>query len=266
MPPLDPNYPYFGGAKISPPDHRDWQYMGLPFMAAPPNNDLRSLAPPVRFQEHTNACTGFAGTAIRAALATKYHLEHDEPPALDDLLSPRHLYYHTRKDEDLDFPEDSGATMRSACQAIKDFGVSPERFMPWDPAQLNEAPSDEAEQAAGNYGVSGYLRLPGGGQQLLGQILSCLGDGYPVYVAINVLASFLQTGADGRVRPKQLGERVLGGHALAVFGSFADGSYAGGGNLVTQNSWSEEWGAQGWCYIPWQYVLDGTLVEAWTIR
>ena len=266
MPPLDPAYPFFGGAKLSPPDHRDWQYMGLPFMAAPQNNDLRDLAPPVRFQDATNACTGFGGTAIRMALTNKYHLEHGEPLSMDDLLSPRHLYYHTRKDEDRDFPNDAGATMRSACQAIKDFGVCPERFMPWDDDQLNDAPSEEAEQAARDYGVSGYLRLPGAGQQLLAQVLSCLGDGYPVFIAINVHDSFVQTGADGRVRSKQPGEKVLGGHALAVFGSFADNSYAGGGNLVTQNSWSESWGERGWCYVPWQYVLDGTLVEAWTIR
>jgi hypothetical protein len=272
--PLHPAYPFQGGAKLSPPDHRDWHYIGGQLTTPNPNNDLAILAPPVGDQQRTSSCTAWTAAEMRCALAARAHLAAGEAADLGDTFSAHQLYYRIRQ-EDGRVAGDDGATMRSLCKALVDYGASPERFDPWnkmkaatdDVAWLDTVPPAAADEAAqADYRISGYLRLGGTGQTLLNNILACLNDGYPVAIAISVVQSFVSTGRDGRVPPRQHGEQVLGGHALCLFTSGADNSFSAGGWLGGPNHWGSSWALDGWFFMPWSYVLDGTLAEAWSCR
>lgn len=291
--PLHPSLPYHGGAILSPPipassglyqdvdDHIQAQRM----LEASGNQDLRnyrttagvqtgqSLAIPVRNQGQTSSCTAFAGCYVRASLSARYHLERGEAPEIGDVPSPRFAYKRIRE-IDGDPNVDQGASMRAACQVYVDYGVSPERFWPWDAgraaaddlAWLNAEPSDEAKVGAQFFGASGWARLSGTGSGLLASVLACMADGYPPLLAINVFLSFEQTGSDGRVTMPKSGERVLGGHAIAAYASWVDQSFPGGGAVLIENQWTEGWANGGWALLPWQYFLSGIVMEAETIR
>lgn len=264
----------FGGAQLSRPDHRDYQYMGGQLRTPNPNNDLSILAPPVGQQARTSSCTAWTAAEMRCALSARDKLSRGESPDLDDVFSAHQLYYRIRQ-EDGQVAGDDGATMRSLCKALVDYGASPERFDPWNPTAanaddlhwLNTAPPPAADAAAkADYRISGYVRLAGTGTTLLNNILSCLNDGYPVAIAIQVVESFVRIGADGHVPPRGKGEQVLGGHALMCVSSGADQSFGAGGWLGGPNHWGVDWGKDGYYFLPWSYVLDGTLQEAWSCR
>ncbi len=244
----------------------------------------QSLAIPIRNQGRYGACTGFAGTAVRAALTARYHLERGDPsPDVGDTPSARYAYWRTRQ-LDGDPNVDQGASMESACRVYPTFGVAPARFDPWDDAKaaagdlawLNHPPTAEAEAGAQFFGASGYARLSGQGMSLIASIAQSIAEGYPVLTAFGVPNSFMAVGASGKIPVPSASEASQGGHANAVFAVFADNSWPGGGCLLTMNSWSQSWGQSGFGYMPFAWATTkiqagqgvGTywLGESWTVR
>src|SRR5881394_239925 len=112
---LHPSYPGFhGGVVPSPPILPSaGLYQGVDdpvaTFAAAQRTDLRnyvteagdvtgqSLAIPVRNQGRYGACTAFTGTAVRAALTARYHLELGDVPDVGDTPSARYAYWRTRQ-------------------------------------------------------------------------------------------------------------------------------------------------------------------------
>lgn len=301
---LHPAYPEFhGGALLAPPIPRSsGLYVGIddPFAViaaaqAQARNDLRnyvtedgrvtgqSLAIPVRNQGHYGACTAFSGTAVRAALTARYHLELGEDPDVGDTPSARYAYLRTRQ-LDGDPTVDQGASMESACRCYPTYGVAPARYDPWDDAKaavgdmtwLNHQPTKDAEAGAQFFGASGYARLSGTGMALIASIAQCLAEGYPPLIAFGVPQSFMNVGADGHVKVPGSTEPSEGGHANAVFAIFTDSSFPGGGCILHQNSWTTQWGQDGYGYMPFAWATTKIqagagvgsywLGEAWTVR
>lgn len=290
---------FHGGAHLAPPiPHSSGLYVGIddPFAViaeseAQARNDLRnyvteagvvtgqSLAIPIRNQGRYSACTGFAGTAVRAALTARYHLELGQDPDVGDTPSARYAYWRTRQ-LDGDPTVDEGASMESACRVYPTFGVAPARFDPWDDSKaatgdlpwLNHTPTKEAEDGAQFFGAAGYARLSGQGMSLIASIAQCIADGRPCLIAFDVPPSFETVGASGKIPVPGSSERSLGGHANAVFAVFADRSWPGGGCLLLMNSWSLAWGQSGWGYMPFAWAttqVPGTtrywLGEGWSL-
>lgn len=239
----------------------------------------QSLAIPVRNQGRYGACTGFALTAVRAALTARYHLERDEDADVGDTPSARDAYLRARQ-LDGDPTADQGASMESACRLYPLYGVVPARFDPWDDAKaakgdlawLNHPQTPEALAAANFFGASGFARLSGTGMSLIASIAQCLLDGYPPAIAFGVPSSFESVGGDGKVPMPGRSEQSQGGHANAVFALFYDNSAPGGGWILHQNSWTTAWGEAGWGYMPFAWAttrVPGSssywLGEAWKL-
>ncbi len=267
---------YYGGYIPSPPDDRDFLFTTRATHQTETgvlkNHDLRdykgqSLALPVRNQGQVGSCTGFAWTAVRGALAAKYHIDQGESPDLGDDISARFLY-HKEREYIGTYPRDSGADMRTGAQVLLDIGCCPERYAPYNNSADDGAITEEMLDAAGYYGISGYQRCAGTGQALVNSIIAALDQNQPVAIALLVTQEFEYTPSTGLTVLPHANSQVLGGHANVVFGNFYDNAFPGGGALLVMNSWGEGWGQGGWYYMPYAYATVQTqygplLQEAW---
>ncbi|HUB64245.1 MAG TPA: C1 family peptidase, partial [Methylocella sp.] len=108
--------------------------------------------------------------------------------------------------------------------------------------------------------VSSYARVA----QSLTQMQGCLAAGYPFVFGFTVYESFESdaVASTGVVPMPASGERVLGGHAVAAVGyNNATRSF------IVRNSWGPGWGAKGYFYMPYEYLLTPDYADDfWTIR
>jgi C1A family cysteine protease len=241
------------------------------------NHDLRaykgqSLFPPVGNQGQIGSCAAWCyGYYLRAALASRWHVDNGTTPDLPDTLSPRYVYDLTRQRMGT-YPQDSGSDMATAASVLLDLGCAPERDLPYtgkaDNGPIDSEITQHVKDAGAYYGVSGYYRCAGTGQALVDSIVSALDMAYPVALAVAVPASFVKTGTDGRVPTPSANEQILGGHAICCVGNYYDSSFAGGGALVFANSWGAGWGQAGYGFLPFAYATTPSqygplLMEAW---
>jgi len=91
-----------------------------------------------------------------------------------------------------------------------------------------------------------------------------LNSGAPFVVGIAVYASFesANVAATGYVpMPDVNNEQFLGGHAIVCVG-YNDAKQV----WIMRNSWGNSWGANGYFYLPYAYLLDSNLSsDLWNI-
>jgi hypothetical protein len=77
----------------------------------------------------------------------------------------------------------------------------------------------------------------------LDDVRKVLSAGCPVHIAINTGPSFSQVGRDGQFNAAEPASGRHGRHAMLIVG------YTGN-FFIVKNSWGENWGDKGYCYIP----------------
>jgi C1A family cysteine protease len=105
-----------------------------------------------------------------------------------------------------------------------------------------------------------YSRLA----QSVVQLKSCLAEGYPFLFGFTVYEGFESDAveASGVVSMPEPSEAALGGHAVSAVG-YDDASQ----RFLVRNSWSANWGMQGYFTIPYAYLAEPNLAaDFWTIR
>lgn len=222
----------------------------LPSRAIQSNVDLELWCGPVKDQGQLGACTAFAGTGNLEYLSNRWHKQ----PVV---LSPLFLYYLERElDGTLD-QGDCGSMGRTACRAMRRYGVCLESEDTYDPAKLSVPPTtaqlaEALAYQAGSYHVLGTVA----------DIRSCLASGYPVLVGFTVYQSFeSQQCANTGIMPvpDKAKEAILGRHEVLAIG-YSDARQA----LKLRNSWGAAWGASGNFWMPYQCAADpDVLGDAW---
>jgi hypothetical protein len=98
--------------------------------------------------------------------------------------------------------------------------------------------------------------------------LNCLNDGFPFVFGIKLYQSFVnsfETVFGGKVKiPDRVNEKLLGGHCMMAVGYQKNDD--GTEFVIVQNSWGEDWGDKGFCYIPMEYFMSNDTFDFWTIR
>jgi C1A family cysteine protease len=138
--------------------------------------------------------------------------------------------------------------------------VCPESEWPYDISAFTEPPPVQCYSDAKLTLALQYQRI----WQNLTMMLACLASGYPFLVGISVYESFesQQVAQTGMVPMPQWGERLLGGHCVAVVGY--DNSQQ---RFLCRNSWGTSWGQQGYFTIDYGYLTNYSLAsDVWTIR
>jgi hypothetical protein len=89
---------------------------------------------------------------------------------------------------------------------------------------------------------------------------TCLAEGYPFVFGTKIYKQFEKDGHHGRISMPS--GKDLGGHAMLACG-YSDQDQV----FVVRNSWGSDWGDNGYCYIPYDYLSDSEQThDCWTLR
>lgn len=224
----------------------------------PAKVDLRKKMTEIEDQGEVGSCVANATAGAYEYLA-KMHTGEDYD------VSRLFIYYNARyieSEEDESAIEDEGCLVQDAIEGLKQYGACSEDTYPYNIKKVNKEPHAEAYEEAANFVVEDMVHIP----LKLDAWKSCLAEGYPIIFGISLFASFDKQRKKGVVpvpSPKEAQRESHDGHAMLVVG-YSDVDQV----FIVRNSWGEEWGDNGYCYIPYDYMMnekynDG---DAWIIR
>ena len=232
-----------------PVDDRDFKFdkhcLIIPSVSLPVSVDLRRGGlPQVLDQSTLGSCTA---NAISNSLRFKGKLAY-QPSRL-------FIYYFSRLIEGT-VSEDSGCVIRDVMKEIAMYGACSEHLLPYDIIKYTIKPSDQCQKAALQHIKSfKYMSV----NQDMTSLKNALCQGYMITFGISVFDSFESDAVakTGYVpMPDTQNEQNLGGHCINIVG------YSDVSKLFTiMNSWSDSWGDNGFCYLPYKYVLDSNLAS-----
>lgn len=225
------------------PDYKDHNDLMMSFGAPPtlPEKiDLRQWCPPVMNQSALGSCTAHGITGL-----ARWHI-NKRGSTYDFEMSRLQLYYDTRVIED-SVNSDAGAMIRDVVKTLANKGVGHEELWPYDISRFADPPPQEVYDDAVQYKALRYERVPVSVQGLK----IALANNHPVAIGIAVYESFegAQVAQTGMVPMPYVGESMVGGHCMYVVGY---GQRPG--HFTVRNSWGDDWGDKGDCYIPERYL------------
>ncbi len=234
------------------PDFRDFQYKPPPRLRRaamlPRSVDLRENMPPIWDQGQYGSCTAHA---INAAVAYVQRLS---------FTPSRSLTYYLERAMEGDPQSDNGAQIRDGIKVVATDGVVNESEWPYDASHMFQAPPSQVLADAQKDLVASYERVKRG----VTSLRTPLAEGFPVVVGFSVYESFEQQSvADTGIVPMpSAGERLLGGHAVALVGYDMKTR-----RFLARNSWGPDWGQSGYFTMPDKYFTTAGLSgDFWVIR
>jgi len=220
--------------------------------------DLRQNFNSIKNQGQQGSCLAHAVTSI-----FEYAMKLNQTKEFD--LSEAFLYYNAREMDtmgDVSVNTDTGSRFKPAMDSLVQYGIALEKFCQYNENVYNKKPSEEAYQDA----ASRRLILAKNVNRKIFDIKSALTDGYPVAASFTLCPSFKDT-SNGYIpmpneqeieemynedTPKDKHFR----HAMVITG-FSDELQI----FVVRNSWGEDWGDNGYCYVPYSYVENEKLCD-----
>jgi len=255
------------------PDFRDIYYVKkLAPKDYPKQIDLRYNCPNIYNQNDLKCCTSHCIICLIEYNEKKYtirevnlrkriiKIKEETNSTKLNIFTPSRLfmYYNERKNNGtLDY--DSGGSLRNAIKIVKNIGLCNENIWNYDTSKYKDIPHNKCFDEVKKYKSIKYYRL----KHIIIDMKSCLLEGYPFAIGISIYESFndAHINKTGIVPIPKNNEKLLGGHSVIVVG------YNDNYGFLIRNSWGENWGLNGYCYIPFDYISDSNLTQdLWTIR
>jgi C1A family cysteine protease len=219
----------------------------------PPKVDLREHMTKVEDQSRVNSCTANALVGAYEYLAKRIL-------GFSGDVSRLFVYFNARKYDGI--KGDQGSTICGSIAVLEEVGACTEETWPYDPKIVNRRPSEEAYEEAKRFLIEEAEEI----NVDLYAMKHCLAEGYPFAFGLLLFSSFDRARRKGIVPMPDLsteeGRKTHGAHAMLCVG-YSDKSQA----FIVRNSWGEDWGDKGYCYIPYDYMTDPDLCwDCWTIR
>ena len=233
----------------------------------PKSVDLKQWCSPVENQKSLGSCTAQAGVGL---------VEYFERRAFGKHIDASRLFLYKVTRNMLHWTGDTGAFLRTTMGAMTLFGVPPEEYWPYEIADFEKEPPAFCYAFAQNYQAISFYRLDPPGtlkKDLLEQIKTNLAGGLPSMFGFTVYASLSQATTTGEIPFPTSGEKILGGHAVVAVGyddakkikNTNPGGTTTTGALLIRNSWGEDWGSDGYGWLPYDYVLKALATDWWSL-
>jgi len=228
----------YGRLKDSP-DDRDYVYKcrRIPAELPPSTNRKNIEAFLHRYdQGKLGSCCAFGSVE-----AFRRVLEVNKMPDFDP--SPLFAYYNLRVDKN----RDCGGEIRNAFRAMNIYGICSEKSWPYNINKFRELPPAEAFTEAMEHQSVRYDRIYPATKEA---IMDAISQGFPVVYGKDLFSSFESDWVKftGIVPYPKSCEPFVGGHCMVIFDYDELGT-------VELNSWGKDWGIDGTCHFPWEYVL-----------
>jgi C1A family cysteine protease len=241
------------GWKPDKPDHRDFKCsLGLRKKKGvdPNNTDLRKtkLLPNVYNQGETNSCTA-------QGLAAAVHFSRKQQAKRPDFAPSRLFIYWNERALIGEEHEDNGAMIRDGIKALAKWGVPPEPLWPFEADRVTMCPSTAAYGSAVSNVIKKYERV----QIYKGAIQNVLTYDVPIVFGLQLFDNFMSEESEKTGWISDPYGDYQGGHAMVIVGSTST-------HFIVRNSWGDNWGDNGYCYIPHTYICNYNLAsDFWAI-
>lgn len=207
--------------------------------------DLRKYFPKIKNQGAQGACSAFSLVSV-----FEYFLQRISNNYTD--LSEAFPYYNARKISGKT-NEDFGSTFRDIVQAAMDWGLCLENICPYNDKIYNQEPTQDAY----NDGKDRRITEAKNVQIDTNHIKSALAKGLPVVVSVQAI-EVMRKNTNGFISYEQQISKTKEDeyHAMVICG-YSDYE----GYFIVRNSWGEEYGDKGYCYLPYSLFRDKHLIS-----
>lgn len=225
----------------------------------PEQFSLEEYAPKRRNQGKQGSCVAWASSyAARTILESRRTGQDPDQLA----FSPSYLY------NQIALPNCQGAYLPQAMKTMKQNGGLPFNEFRYDERSCSDKPDRTEVSEGARYSINGYTRLSKDDTRELDMlaIKQHVAQGAPVVIGMMVGGTFMQDmrGKEVWVPSKSdYDQRGFGGHAMCVIG-YDDYKYGEEGAFEIMNSWGEEWGKDGICWVRYK-DFDFFVKEAYGI-
>ena len=217
--------------------------------------DLRSFMTSIESQGSSNSCVANA-----VAGAYEYLLKrHWGEEGYD--VSRLFIYFNGRLEDE--YIEDEGARIESVIEGLQRYGACSEATWPFDLDMINEEPSSEAYDEAAHFLIEDVSLV----ETELDAWKRCLADGYPIIFGLQLYSSFdshyRRRGWVPEPSKSEMKRADHAGHAMLCVG-YSDKDKV----FIVRNSWGQDWGDKGYCYVPYTYLMNPkyNFGDSWIIR
>ncbi len=215
----------------------------------PKKVDMRPMLTPVEDQGDTSSCVANA-----VAGAYEYWIKRLHKKDFD--ISRLYVYYNARwRAGDPD--KDEGSYIQLAMEGLGDYGACSEKTWPFQKKLLKQKPNRSAYQEGSSFKVKTRQQIP---VDLMAW-KHCLAEGKPIVFGCVLFDSFDECTERGGVvpmpSPKEVHRKTHGGHSMLCVG-YSDVDEV----FIVRNSWGEDWGDKGYCYMPYNYLMNPKFNDA----
>jgi C1A family cysteine protease len=211
----------------------------------------------VKDQGYLGSCVGFAVAALKEWKESVEHKKEilagkkDHRAGKEYDYSEQWMYWNCKKIDP--WQNEEGTSIRCAMRVLNKIGVPTEDGWPYSDSNVDIGEPKSWANLVARWATSGsYWRV-----DTLDELKAALQES-PVVLGVLVFEEWFSN--DGNIAYPSNPDYVLGGHAICAVG------YDDAKEVVKfKNSWSKEWGDNGYGYLTYQYIND-FMMDAWVTK